>query len=163
MQDLIRTCFGGFFRRPLENALGRLVACWQMSQPLHLRHLAIVRDIALRRTITHYVHYSANNFRKLVDAGDATWEAVEFVPKGAKGNTIRVPPVDASPQLDEYGLSIDVPRKELLKHGNSTLLECMLSVKPSDYSCTSTDLSAVRVEGDTYGKYQTNSFNGKVF
>ncbi|PLB51171.1 hypothetical protein P170DRAFT_509203 [Aspergillus steynii IBT 23096] len=148
--DLIRTCFGGFFRRPLESALARLVTCWQLSQPLHLRHLAIVRDIALRRTITHYVHYSANNFRKLVDTGESSWEAVEFVSKNAKGNSIRVPPVDASPQLDQYGFSIDVPRKELLKYGNATLLECMLSVKPSSYSCTNTDLTAVRVEGDTY-------------
>ncbi|KAI9039617.1 putative TFIIIC transcription initiation factor complex subunits Tfc3 [Aspergillus affinis] len=149
--DIIRTCFGGFFRRPLENALGRLVACWQLSQPLHLRHLAIVRDTALRRTITHYVHYSANNFRKLVDAEKSTWEAVEYKPKSTKGADLRVPPVDASPELDEYGFSIDIPRKELLRHGNATLLECMLSAKPSDYSCTSTDLKAMQIDGDTYG------------
>ncbi|KAK1139809.1 hypothetical protein N8T08_011128 [Aspergillus melleus] len=148
--DIIRTCFGGFFRRPLENALGRLVACWQLSQPLHLRHLAVVRDTALRRTITHYIHYTANNFRKLVDAEESTWEAVEYRPKSTKGATLRVPPVDASPELDEFGFPIDIPRKELLRHGNATLLECMFSAKPSDYSCTSTDLKAIQIEGDTY-------------
>lgn len=111
-----------------------------------------MRDTALQRTVTHYVHYSANNFRRLVDAGESSWEAVEFVSKGNK-NTVRVPPVDASPQLDKYGFSIDIPRKELVKYGNATLLECMLSVKPTNYNCTSTDLTAVRVDGDNYSKF----------
>ncbi|KAA8648196.1 putative TFIIIC transcription initiation factor complex subunits Tfc3 [Aspergillus tanneri] len=149
--DILRTCFGGFFRRPLENALTRLVACWQLSQPLHLRQLAIVRDTALSRTITHYVHYSANNFRQIVDAGGSTWEAVEFVPKTTKSNHVKVPPVDAVPKLNEHGFSVAVPAKELLKNGNATLLECILVVRPASYSCTNTDPVAVQLEGNTYG------------
>ncbi|KAI9930410.1 RNA polymerase III transcription initiation factor complex subunit [Aspergillus wentii] len=148
--SIIRTCFGSFFRRPLENALTRLVECWQLSQPLHLRHLAIVRDTALDRTVTHYVHYSTTNFQKLVDAGEAPWEAVEFVPKGPKDGTVTIPPVDATPELDEYGLPITGPTKELFRDGNSTLLECMAVVKPVDYVLSGSDPLAIRQEDGTY-------------
>ena len=81
--------------------LTRLVECWQLSQPLHLRHRAIVRDIALQKTITHYIQYSAGNFRKIVDAGEAAWEAVEYTPKGNKQSSLRPPPANAQPELDD--------------------------------------------------------------
>ncbi|KAL4878828.1 hypothetical protein BJY04DRAFT_229542 [Aspergillus karnatakaensis] len=148
--DIIRTCFGVFWRRPLENTLARLVECWQVSQPLYLRHLAIVRDTALQRTITHYVHYSARNFTKLVEAGESSWEAVEFVPRNNKSDNLRVPPVDAKPQLDTHGLPLDVPTSDLVKHGDCTLLDCMSVVKPRDYTISSSDPKAVKLEGGGY-------------
>ncbi|EAW14498.1 putative TFIIIC transcription initiation factor complex subunits Tfc3 [Aspergillus clavatus NRRL 1] len=149
-QHILRVAFGSFFRRPLENTLTRLVECWQLSQPLHLRHLAIVRDTALERTITHYVHYSTANFQKLVDAGEASWEAVEFVPKNSKADALKIPPVDAIPELDEYGLPVAVPTKELLHKGNASLLASIVAVNPSDYSCTGNDPVAVRLKDGTY-------------
>ncbi|KAL4807607.1 hypothetical protein BDV18DRAFT_158824 [Aspergillus unguis] len=148
--DVIRTCFGVFYRRPLENTLARLSECWQLSQPPHLRHLALVRDTALQRTITHYVHYSAENFSKLVEAGESSWEAVEFVPKHAKAAAVPVPPVHAKPQLDVYGLPMDNPASELVKNGDCTLTDCMLVVKPKDYNCSSSDPKAVKTEDGTY-------------
>ncbi|KAI9369327.1 hypothetical protein BJX61DRAFT_160360 [Aspergillus egyptiacus] len=147
--DIMRGCLGVFYRRPLENTMARLVECWQLSQPPHLRHLAIVRDTALHRTITHYIHYSAKNFGKLVDAGEASWEAVEFVTKNKSDKTY-IPPVDAKPQLDAYGLPSGVPAKDLLNNGDSTLLDCTLVVKPKDYNISSSDAKAIRLEGDTY-------------
>ncbi|RAL04798.1 putative TFIIIC transcription initiation factor complex subunits Tfc3 [Aspergillus ibericus CBS 121593] len=149
-QGILRACFGGYFRRPLENAVSRLVECWQLSQPPHLRHLAIVRDTALQRTITHYVHYTATNFKQLVDSGEALWEAVEFAPKKLKTNNVRVPPVDAVPELDTYGLPLEVPRKEVLKNGHATLLECILAVKPPNYVFSGSDALAARLEDGTY-------------
>ncbi|KAN0081736.1 hypothetical protein V8E54_003034 [Elaphomyces granulatus] len=148
--DTIRICFGGFVRRPLENVLCRLVECWQMSQPPHLRHLALVRDTALNRTITHYIHYSAKNFRKLVESGQASWEAVEFVAKDSQSATLVVPPVDAQVVLDAYGLPLIDPTPNLVKNGNATLLECMAAAKPTDYIQSSSDPIAVKQADGTY-------------
>ncbi|PYI21042.1 hypothetical protein BO99DRAFT_421145 [Aspergillus violaceofuscus CBS 115571] len=149
-QGIIRNCFGYYYRRPLENAISRLTDCWQLSQPLHLRHLAIVRDTALERTITHYVHYTALSFQALVNAGDALWEAVEFRPKDAKDDKIRPPPVNAMPQLDQYALPLDRPGKEVLKGGDASLLECILVAKPPNYNCSSRDPVAVRQLDGSY-------------
>lgn len=149
-QEIIRKCFGGFYRRPLENTMSRLVECWQLSQPLHLRHLAIVRDTVLSRTITQYSHYTSTNFGKLVEAGESAWEAVEFVPKNPKVDKVRVPPVDARPDLDEYGLPVALPAKELLKNGDVSLLECIVAVKPTSYNATYTDATAIKQEDGTY-------------
>ncbi|KAL1982046.1 hypothetical protein VTN96DRAFT_1816 [Rasamsonia emersonii] len=148
--DTIRVGFGGFFRRPLENTLSRLVECWQVSQPPHLRHLALVRDTALSKTVTHYVHYSAKNFKKLVDSGAASWEAVEFVPKDSKSEKITVPPVDAVPKLDEYGLPPIDPSADFIKKGDATLRECVAAAKPADYLLSSSDPVAVLLPGGTY-------------
>ncbi|KAL5335401.1 hypothetical protein BJX70DRAFT_410546 [Aspergillus crustosus] len=148
--DVIRACFGVFWRRPLENTLARLVECWQFSQPPYLRHLALVRDTALQRTITHYIHYSARNFSKLVDTGEASWEAVEFVPRNNKSGHVRVPPVDAKPQLDVHGLPLDSPTNELVKHGDCSLLDCIWAVKPKDYTISSSDPKAIKLENGRY-------------
>ncbi|PYH96196.1 TFIIIC transcription initiation factor complex subunits Tfc3 [Aspergillus ellipticus CBS 707.79] len=153
-QGIIRTCFGGYYRRPLENAVSRLVECWQLSQPLHLRHLAIVRDTALQRTITHYVHYTVTNFKNLVDAGEAMWEAVEFSQRALKSNSLNIPPVDAIPEVDEHGLPLAVPGKQLLRNGDATLLQCMAVVKPPNYVYSSSDAVAARLEDGTYTIHQ---------
>lgn len=141
--------------------MARLVECWQLSQPPHLRHLAIVRDTMLQRTNAMYVHYSIRNFKTLVDAGEASWEAVEFAPKGGKNNKFRVPPVDAVPQLDEYGLPLPHSPDGLLKNGNATLLECMATCKPADYTRSSSDPIAVRSKDGSYtfrlGSYKPSS------
>ncbi|OJJ88485.1 putative TFIIIC transcription initiation factor complex subunits Tfc3 [Aspergillus glaucus CBS 516.65] len=144
---IVRICFGGFFRRPLENALGRLVECWQLSQPAHLRHLAIVRDTVLHRTQAMYLYYSATTYRNLVEAGDAVWEAVEYSSKNTNG---RIPPIDVVPRLDEYGFPLKGPSKELLKKGNASLLECMAVGKPEDYNRSFSDPVAVQLEDGSY-------------
>ncbi|KAF9892497.1 RNA polymerase III transcription initiation factor complex subunit [Aspergillus nanangensis] len=149
-QGIIRSHFGSFFRRPLENVLSRLVECWQLSQPLHLRHLAIVRDTAINRTVTHFVHYSAVNFGKRVEAGETTWEAVEFNPKNSKSAHVRVQPADAVPNIDDNGLPIHVLSKELLRDGNASLFECMAVFKPQGYNVTSSDPFAAKLENGTY-------------
>ncbi|KAL4931986.1 putative TFIIIC transcription initiation factor complex subunits Tfc3 [Aspergillus undulatus] len=158
--DVLKACVGVFWRRPLENTLARLSECWQLSQPPHLRHLALVRDTALHRTITHYVQYSARNFGKLVEAGEALWEAVEFAPRNPKLDNVRVPPVDAKPQLDIYGLPFDAPATELLKNGDCSLSECMWVVKPKDYTISSSDPKAVKLEDGGYSEsYQLRAFS----
>ncbi|KAJ9660726.1 hypothetical protein H2201_006805 [Coniosporium apollinis] len=67
---------GPFWRRPMEIVLGRLTDVWQTSQPLHLRHLAIVRDTSLTDKQLHYLYRTYDNFGKAVEAGEAVWEAI---------------------------------------------------------------------------------------
>ena len=136
----------------MENTLARLSECWQLSQPPHLRHLAILRDTALNRTITHYVHYSFKNFSSLVEAGEASWEAVQFVPRNSKSDNLRILPVDAKSQVDNYGLPVETPDSDLLKNGDCTLSDCMWVVKPKDYNCSSSDPKAIKSESGGYSK-----------
>ncbi|KAJ5611025.1 hypothetical protein N7510_007744 [Penicillium lagena] len=149
-QDIIRALFGNFFRRPLETALQRIVNCWQLSQPLHLRHLAIVRDTAMLHTTVLYVHYTSTNFRALVETGQALWEAVEYPAKKAKTLRAKIPPVDAVPELDHYGFPQTGPPKGLLKKGNATLFECIAAAKPSNYLRSSSDPTAVRLQDGSW-------------
>ncbi|KAJ5515783.1 hypothetical protein N7527_007343 [Penicillium freii] len=138
-QTLNWTCFGSFYKRPAESMVHKLVDLWQVAQPLHLRHFAIVRDMAMKKTIMYYVHYSANNFAKLVEAGQASWEAVELPPKKAKSLKIVAPPFGVLPQLDEYGFLKKEFPKNMLKDPNSTLLDGILAVKPPNYLLSSSD------------------------
>lgn len=139
---------GPFFRRPIETILARLVDSWQYTQPLHLRHLSLIRDTALRGTVSYFVQYSLRNFATLVKEGRASWEAVETPVQKKAG---RPPPIDATPNLDEYGFVIGDEPTKLLKQGNATLRECLEVVKPGDYITTSRDPVAVLLRDGTYG------------
>ncbi|KGO40520.1 B-block binding subunit of TFIIIC [Penicillium expansum] len=138
-QALNWTCFGSFYKRPAESMVHRLVDLWQVAQPLHLRHYAIVRDMAMKKTIMFYVHYAANNFAKLVEAGQASWEAVEIPAKKAKSLKIVAPPFGVLPQLDEYGFLKKEFPKNMLKDPNATLLDGIMAVKPPNYLLSSSD------------------------
>lgn len=149
----MRVCFGLFFKRPAENLVHRLVDLWQVAQPLHLRHFAVVRDMAMERTVMFYVHYSAKNFAKIVESGTASWEAVEFPEKKAKTLKINLPPWGAVPQLDEYGFPTNSIPKSLLKNPNSTLRDGIVAAKAADYKLSSSDPFVVRLPDGQYGMY----------
>lgn len=150
--DILRLCFGEFFRKPLESMMTRLVECWQLAQPPHLRHFAIVRDTAVTRRMTQYVHYTARNFQLLVDAGQASWEAVEYIRKHDKSDPPHVPPIDAVPELDSYGLPLITNANELVRNGNATLLECIIAGHPEDYVRSNSDAMPVQRDDGTYSK-----------
>lgn len=145
------TCFGSFYKRPAESMVHRLVDLWQVAQPLHLRHYAIVRDMAMKKTIMYYVHYSATNFAKLVEAGQASWEAVEIPPKKAKSLKIEAPPFGVLPQLDEHGFLKKEFPKNMLKDPNSTLLDGIMAVKPPNYLLSSSDPFVVELPNGQHG------------
>ncbi|KAI9867766.1 MAG: hypothetical protein M1830_005748, partial [Pleopsidium flavum] len=148
--DIKAQGIGNFFRRPLEHQLSRLVDVWQLSQPLHLHHLAILRDTALTKTIAHYVHYSYANFKQLVDSGKSSWEAVEMGEKEGNKQSKEVAPVGTEPDLDEFGF----PRLQTSRfHGrgdNATLLECLLAAKLDPFFITLRDPIAVKLDDGTY-------------
>ncbi|KLJ08972.1 hypothetical protein EMPG_15603 [Blastomyces silverae] len=135
--DIYIACMGPFYRRPIEYTVSRLVETWQVSQPLHLRHLALVRDVGLRGTVSMYIHYSLRNFSSLVDEGQVSWEAVELSPDGKP--SVKVPPVDASFHADEHGFLVDRIPSNLLNNGDATLRGCLEVAKPSDYTLKTFD------------------------
>lgn len=140
---------GSFFRRPIEAVLARFVDSWQYTQPLHLRHLSLIRDTALRGTISYFVQYSFENFEKLVKDGKASWEAVQTPVKKKAGHP---PPIEAQPKLDEHGFVVSEEYTKLVKQGNATLRECLEAAKPSNYVVTSHDPVAVQLRDGTYGE-----------
>lgn len=110
--------------------MAKLVQLWQLSQPPHLRHLAIVRDTALSGKTCYYVHYSYNVFKRMVEAGDTVWEAVQTI----KHDTIKNPAMapDAVPEVDEYGFPKIETSLFLDSKACATIAECFQAadVKP---------------------------------
>ena len=68
---------------------------WQISQPYHLRHLAIIRDAAQAGTASYYVHYTYPAFTDKVRKETVDWTAVQ---------TLREPP--AHIQLNASGFPV---------------------------------------------------------
>ncbi|KAJ6021085.1 hypothetical protein N7540_006589 [Penicillium herquei] len=147
--NINRTCYGLYFKRPSECLIHRLTDCWQFSQPPHLRHLAIVRDSDVQKTTIHYVNYTASNFARKVDQGGAFWEAVEFPPEKIKASKVKVLPVEAPFEVDNYGLP-QIISPLLMRNGNIKLAEGLLCCKPSDYSLTRKDPAGVYQEDGSY-------------
>ena len=111
--------------KPIERQLHRLVDSWQISQPLHLRHLAIIRDTKLSERTGYYVHYTYDNFKSLVDSGRTSWEAVAAEESNCKKNKISIPPPEAQADLDEYGFP-RISQAEFQGSGNdATLSSCV--------------------------------------
>ena len=52
---------------------------------------------------SYYIHYSYENFKKLVDSGLRSWEAVAATDTSFKNKKLSIPQPDAQPEVDEYG------------------------------------------------------------
>ncbi|KAK2745430.1 hypothetical protein FQN57_003773 [Myotisia sp. PD_48] len=142
--DIAISTLGSFYKRPTENIVSRLTDAWrQHSQPLHLRHLSLIRDTALRGTNYYYIHYSFQNFEALVHSGQASWEAFDITPNsGAKREPV-AQLVERKPGLDEFGFPINEASQNILKHGDATITECLTVMKPPRYFLTLNDPIAV--------------------
>lgn len=131
MEDLQSYGFGDTWKKPLEQRIGRTVDYWQISQPLHLRHLAIIRDTALVGKSPHYVHYTYEHFKSLVDKGVASWDAVATNSYGAKNKAkLSVPHPEAQADLDEYGFPRLSPHAFEGGEDGATLAECVYAFMP---------------------------------
>lgn len=123
---------------------------WQMSQPLHLRHLAIIRDAALTDGIPHYIHYSFVNFRKLVDEGKASWESVMTITKEHEdfGTTAAI---EAESELDEMGFPKLPENLFQGRHNDAGLVECIKGAGKSRLSLSAADPKAVKLSDGNWG------------
>ena len=112
---------GAFFNRPMEIVLDRYTENFLLAQPPHLRHLAIVRDVAQIKRAYHYHYYTLDNFKIMVAEGQASMEDVTKAMKqeGKKGK--RFHNVDARPQLDQHGFPPLDPKLFFKRDGRATL------------------------------------------
>lgn len=117
--------------RPIETQLARLTDCWQISQPLHLRHLAIVKDIALSGRSSHYVYFTYENFKKRVESGNASWEAVINIAENDQRAKKYGVALGALPKLDDFGFP-SIQTSLLQDEQNvASLHDCSRSFKPA--------------------------------
>ena len=143
---------GDHIKKPLDEYVSRLVQSWQISQPLHIRHLSIVRDTVLKGKAQIYKYYTYENFKKLVEDGTGFWEAVTPIPYETQIGKNVAASLNAKPDVDEYGF----PRLEenLFQgcHNDATLDECVSALKVDPlHICASDPVLRKQADGN-YGK-----------
>ncbi|KAK4631030.1 hypothetical protein CLAFUW4_02334 [Fulvia fulva] len=114
--DLGTRVSGPSWRRPIDQSMLLLTDVGQYSQPAHLKHLAVIRDTAVREKFSHYRYRTRPNFDKAVAAG----EAIE--PKAVTGKG-KQKADDVSPALDEWGFPRVLLKDLVSRDGRGTLLE----------------------------------------
>lgn len=120
---------GDRIRRPLDEYVLRMADSWQISQPLHLRHLSIVRDTVLRGKTQTYIYYTYENFKSLVEGGTAFWEAVQTIPSEVtKGKNVAAA-LDAKPDVDEYGFPRLEDNQFQGRQNDATLEQCVSALQ----------------------------------
>jgi hypothetical protein len=79
---------GKFWKRPLESFVSRLADDWERSQPLHLRHLSIVKDttVTADKKFSHYIYRTHGNFQAATDLGDVSWDVVSKEARAKSSN-----------------------------------------------------------------------------
>lgn len=87
------------WRRPFDDAMGKLSDEWHISQPPHLRHLAVIRDTYINGSITHYTFRTIENYQKAVEQGQASW--IYYLTDPELLDTLRKPA-----NLDEWGFPV---------------------------------------------------------
>lgn len=150
-QDIKNQVLGRLVSRPVENQLSRIVDHWQVSQPPHLRHLAIIRDTAMVKKKTHYIHYTYDNFKKLVENGEAAWEAVSIL-GGNKQNALHPDfAMDSNVEVDEYGFP-DIPTMLFQgRHNDATLSQCVNAIVVAKPTTSKNDPVVRELSDGTYG------------
>jgi hypothetical protein len=96
---------GFFWKRPIESLVTRLTDGWDKHQPMHVRHLALVRDTAMAvdKKRVHYLYRTHQNFQKAVDVGEVTWDALEL-DENKKGARSKKPQTSvAVSSVDSWG------------------------------------------------------------
>lgn len=154
MQEIKNQLLGKYVLRPIEHQLSRIVDFWQISQPSHLRHLAILRDIAMVNKNSHYVHFSYDNFRKLVDSGEASWEAVTTLGKNDKMGKELAPAFDDESNKDEFGFPKLQSTLFQGRDNDATLAQCVQALNAKPLLLNRNDPVAYKLDDGTYGEYR---------
>ena len=125
--DIMDILMGAEYRKPIDELLTKLTIAWQVSQPLHLRHLAIVRDSVQKNRNLVYVYYTWENFKKLVDAGKKTWEAIISLQDKEIAGNISISDGDQQLALDEYGFPELDPSQFVGQNNDGSLRDSVLA------------------------------------
>ncbi|KAF2438457.1 hypothetical protein P171DRAFT_477338 [Karstenula rhodostoma CBS 690.94] len=96
---------GFFWKRPLESLVTRLTDGWDKNQPMHVRHLALVRDTAMStdKKRVHYLYRTHQNFQKAVDADEVTWDALDLDENKKGARSKKQPTPAAASSVDSWG------------------------------------------------------------
>lgn len=125
---------------------------WQISQPLNLRHLAIVRDTLLRGKSHIHIHFTYENFKNLVEGGTGFWEAVKTVPDHLKIGNNTAASLDAEPDIDEYGFPQLDDDQFHGPYNDATLAECESALNAGVYRPIRDDPWLKKQSDGTFGK-----------
>lgn len=114
---------------------------------MHLRHLAILRDTTIAGKITHYLYYTYDVFKSMVDAESASWEAVETIRTDGNKSEDSSLSVHATPDLDEYGFPLLDPSRFHSHNNYVSLGECAAAACVKPFRLTKLDQVATQVKG----------------
>ena len=129
----------------------KLTDAWYVSQPAHLRHLAIIRDTTCKGRNKNYVHYSFENFQRLVEENQTSWEAIIEVKGSKKGSEDTSALLEDQPDVDQYGFP-RIPTSLLQGQTNSaTLRESVLASKVPKFPRTKHDPLEIVLEDGSPG------------
>ena len=124
LNHLSRNLMGPHYKKPLEEIIAKLTHAWQLSQPMHLRHLAIVRDSVQCGKTSVYVYYTFEYYQMLVGAGQKTWEAVLML-QDIDQRLKNVSTMYTNPELDEHGFANLDPDQFQGEYNNAPLYKCV--------------------------------------
>lgn len=99
---------------------------------------------------TFYVHYTYQNYKAMVDRGEATWAAVRSMQKISKDT--KVLDAETSAKVDEYGFPLMMRHPQMLEEGEATLMEGVIAAGPWPYAQHSGEPIAVQDDDGDYGK-----------
>ena len=105
----------------------------------------------MNKSVTHFIHYSYNNFKDLVDSGKASWEAVQTISETKKKGRNKAVPVTAEPDLDEYGFPKLQANLFQGIHNHAAPFECALAVKIRPLFVTSLNAISKKLDESIYG------------
>ncbi|KAK6429870.1 hypothetical protein LTR95_013982, partial [Oleoguttula sp. CCFEE 5521] len=144
--DLYRISVGPLWKRAVDDTLIRLTAAWNLSQPSHLRHLAIVRDSSQSSGAPTYHYRTYDNFQKAVDAGQVAWDYTGARARAGPIEGLAAGAADDAP-LDTWGFPVLPSKLFVGGTGDATLAECATSKHLSEVNPIVT--KAPRHSGDT--------------
>ncbi len=151
-QEIRDHLMGDHIKKPLDEYVSRLVQSWQISQPLHIRHLSIVRDTVLKGKTQIYMYYTYENFKRLADAGTGFWEAVTTIPNEVTVGKNVAASLDAKPDVDEYGFPRLEENEFLGPHNDATLEACVSALKVDPLHISANDPVLIRKADGNYSK-----------
>ena len=116
--------------------------------------MAIIRDSTVTNRIAHYVHYTHDHFKAMVEDGKASWEAVETVKETTSPDTTSTVAGGAVAELEDDGFPKLDTSKFQGRNNNATLSECVQAANLKPYSTTRYDPIAVKLADGTIGEQQ---------
>lgn len=122
-----------------------------MSQPLHLRHLSIIRDTVLKGKGSIFNYYTYESFEKLVEKGIGFWEAVVTVPDDLTAGSNFAASLDAVQQLDNFGFPVIESNLFGGSDNNATLQECASALNADTFRYSGNGPGLQRKAHGTYG------------